>query len=157
MAMDRAGRFAEAIDILAESLKLSPDTDVARRRDTLIETHGFKFTGVEVDADSDRPQFCLQFRGDLIEGPRVRYGDYLRVDPPIKGRIVAHADRLCLDGVRHGDSHNVTILAGLPAADGSTTPWPETVSVEIGDRSPSVAFAGNTYVLPRTGSAGCRW
>lgn len=153
-AYEQAGQFRDAIEALNESLHLRADADVAHRRDTLVEVHGFKLTGVEVESESDQPQFCLKFRGPLVAGPQVRYGDYVRVDPPISGRVSARGENLCLDGVRHGDSLSVTVLAGLPSADGRRTLWPETVNVEIGDRAPSVAFKDGTYVLPRSGSAG---
>ena len=120
----------------------------------LIEQHGFAATGTEVAADSDRPEFCIVFRGKLATDSSIRFDDYLRIDPAVGGAATARGDRLCVDGVDHGDSYDVTVLAGLPADDGETTATASTFRVEIGDRPASVGFKGNTYVLPRTGGTG---
>lgn len=153
-ALEQRSRFREAIAAYRASVELRADEAVKTRLAELVETRGFRATGVEVNADSERPELCIAFRGKLNAGRSVRYEDYVRIEPPVTGGLVVRDDRLCAVGVAHGAHHSVTVLAGLPSADGERAPGPETFEVEIGNRPPSVGFKGNTYVLPRVGSTG---
>lgn len=155
-AFERRTQFLEAIRAYRAALDLGARTGTGIREHlaNLVEQHGFTATGVEVAADSDRPEFCIVFRRNLSTDPAVRFDDYLRIDPPVGGAATVRDDRLCVDGVDHGGRYDVTVLAGLPSADGDVTARAEIFDVEIGDRPASVGFRGNTYVLPRTGGTG---
>lgn len=153
-ALERRSLYKEAIAAYRAGVEAGADDGVRAHLDNLIATRGFRATGVAVNTDLERPEFCITFRGKLIAERRVRYEDYIRIEPPLAGGLTVRGDRLCAAGAAHGDRHSVTVLAGLPSADGEETPASDTFEVEIGDRPASVGFKGNTYVLPRTGSAG---
>ncbi len=153
-ALERRARYREAIAAYRASVEAGADDGVRAHLAELVAARGFRATGVTVNADQERPEFCITFRGKLIGERRVRYEDYVRIEPPLAGGLAVRDDRLCASGAAHGARHTVTVLAGLPSADGDEAPGPETFDVEIGDRPASVGFKGNTYVLPRIGSAG---
>jgi alpha-2-macroglobulin len=146
--------FQPAIKQLEASLALAANETVKKNYDQLVFQHGFKALEVKVDAESDRPEFCVVFRHPLAKGKQIRYADYLRIEPPVTGNVVARGKNLCVDGVSHGKTHSVAVLPGLPAVDGATTGDTDVFTVTVPNRSPSVAFRGNTYILPRTGSTG---
>ncbi len=153
-ALERRARYREAITAYRAGVEAGADEGARAHLAELVAARGFRATGVAVKADLERPEFCITFRGKLIAERRVRYEDYVRIEPPLAGGLAVRDDRLCASGAAYGTRHSVTVLAGLPSADGDETPGPETFDVEIGDRPASVGFKGNTYVLPRTGSAG---
>ncbi len=84
------------------------------------------------------------------------YGDFVQMSPD-PGRPLAvsvrGADELCVaGGGLYG--HRITLLKGLPAADGSTLAANADVDFTPGDTPPYVGFAGQGVVLPRDESDG---
>lgn len=153
-ALERQERPRTAIKALRASLALAPDANVRKELDRLMELHGFQAIGITTETSSDRPELCVRFRSRLSSSRAVRYGDYVRVEPAVKGDVVPRDDRLCLSGVEYGKGYDVTVLAGLPDQEGETLEADKTLHEDIGDRAPSVAFQGGAYVLPRVGSSG---
>ena len=79
----------------------------------------------------------------------------MRSEPPLDGIVTARGDTLCLDGLKHGETYEVELLAGFPAATGETTAARRSRRrVVVPDRKPPIRFSGAGYVLPREGSAG---
>ena len=153
-ALEGAREFRSAIKAFEESDGLIANADTKEKLQRLLHQHGFRALGVEATSDTDNPEFCIKFRGNLGKDKRIRFEDYLRITPAVAGGVAVRGNRLCVEGVSHGDAFEVTVLAGLPAADGSTTSTNAEFSVTIDNRSPSVAFRGGTYVLPKTGTTG---
>ncbi|MBL6946590.1 MAG: alpha-2-macroglobulin family protein, partial [Rhodospirillales bacterium] len=114
----------------------------------------FGASGVKVNADSDRPEFCITFGKALAKDRAVRFEDFVIVEPATTGGVMARGDRLCLDGVKHGADYRVAVRAGVPSAEGDVTGETSVFDVHVGNRKPSVGFRGNTYVLPRSGASG---
>ena len=114
----------------------------------------FQATKTTVNAESDRPEFCIVFNAALSKDRSVRFEDFVDITPAPSGSVTPRGDRLCVDGVEHGANYGVTVRAGVPSVDGSVSGNSSEFSVHVGDRKPSVGFRGSTYVLPRTGSSG---
>nr|MBC8158424.1 alpha-2-macroglobulin family protein [Alphaproteobacteria bacterium] len=114
----------------------------------------FRATKTTVNAETDRPEFCVLFNGALSKDRSVRYGDFVDIMPAPTGGVAPRGAQLCVDGVAHGTNYAVSVRAGVPSAAGALSQFSATFDVHVGDRKPSVGFRGSTYVLPRTGSSG---
>src|SRR6202023_632326 len=84
----------------------------------------------------------------------VSYGAFVRSEPVLDGIVTARGDMVCLNGLKHGETYQIELLAGFPAATGEKMRDTFKARVVIPDRKPSISFAGTGYVLPREGSAG---
>ncbi len=166
----RAGDDAQAADALAQ---LAAAWDSNRGQDSLAvlrlaaglaesdaitdalaraeERYGMRVQDSEVRADLARPSFCVSFNRALSDS--VDYAPYVRL-PAGDLTVEAQDSRLCVEGFAHGAEVNVTLRAGLPAADGETLRKDVELSAYVRDRSPSVRFPGRAYVLPATGDRG---
>lgn len=137
-----------------EALGLEENPQYAERYQKLVEAHAFRINGLNVEADSATPSVCLQFSEALQGGRQVNYADYLVIEPAVKAAVSARDDRLCIEGVSHGQSYQIQVRSGLPAASGDRLTAEASFSADVGDRSPNVGFRGATYVLPRNGGQG---
>lgn len=150
-ALEKAGRGDDTVPALRLAASLSPREDIAAALDRAIGRFGFRIVGNAVESDSAQPRICAEFSAPLAEAG-VDYGAYVQLRG--EGLVVEPAgDRLCIRGVRHGERQEVTFRAGLPSASGETMARPVTLNLYVRDRSPSVAFPGRAYVLPRAGEA----
>src|SRR5712691_9115741 len=100
------------------------------------------------------PRACLRFNEKIATKADLSYGDYVRAKPELNGIVTARGDTLCLDGLKHGETYEVELLAGFPAASGEKTPEGWKTRIVVPDRKPSISFAGTGYVLPREASGG---
>ena len=79
----------------------------------------------------------------------VSYGAFVRNEPRLDGIVTARGDTMCLDGMKHGGTYQIEVLAGLPGATGEPLRETSTTRVVIPDRKPQLRFSGTGYVLPR--------
>ena len=114
----------------------------------------FRVTKVEIAAEADSPRACLRFNEKIATGADISYGDFVHATPELAGIVTARGDTLCLDGLKHGETYEVELLAGFPAATGEKTLESWKGRIVVPDRKPAISFAGTGYVLPREGSAG---
>ena len=78
---------------------------------------------------------------------------YVRVEPQADFRIGAQRNRLTLRGAfEPGGSYTVSVMTGLPAADGAVLPesWQQMVTLE--DLKPSLDFQSQGTFLAASGS-----
>ncbi|CAK0754046.1 alpha-2-macroglobulin [Azospirillaceae bacterium] len=166
---DQALAAMQEIKGLKEIGGVVSQEEVERRISALVVKVGLTFRGFKVQEDNDPPRICLEFSGKLqvanggeagqsgaAPRPTVRYEDYVRLDPPVPTLAAEpHDDTLCLSGVANGASYQVAIRQGFPSADPQlSVRRDETLRVRVGDRSPSVAFRGQSFILPRGNSDG---
>lgn len=163
--MDEAfGKPEEAVkalgDIRAMAAKLDAATlDAAaphleERWLALRRKAGLRLLKVAVDPAGSRPTVCLQFSDRLSGDAKVRYGDYVTVEPKTQIAFDGRDSRLCLTGMSHGNAYTVTLRHGLPGADGVVLKADETQTVRVPDRPSMAAFRGSAYILPRLGGDG---
>ncbi len=138
------GRDAIAPLRLAESLR--PGREGRERLDRMVAQYGFRVIEHNVQADLAVPRICVVFSEALVE-QGIDYGDYVALDDD---RLVVSAEdqQLCIEGVQHGRRYTFTLRDGLPAASGEALPQSVDLAQYVRDRTPSVSFAGNAYVLP---------
>ncbi len=149
---ERRRDWRSAIAAYQEWSRLDPgSTTVSEQLAFLRRSHGFRVVTANVSANQERPRLCLVFSEPLANPRRTAFADYLRVEPDEPVEVVASEMSLCVDGVRHGQSYELSALAGLPARSGEQLPATVAYALTVGDRSPQVGFRGNTYVLPRLG------
>ncbi len=135
---------------LAESIQ--PRTDIAQRLDAAIGKYGFRVSENSVESDLEEPRFCAEFNEPLIKVGQ----DYTPFVKLPDNRLALQVDdqRICIEGLTHGQRLEVTFREGLPAQSGEKLIKDITLNAYVRDRSPSVAFGGRAYVLPRGPEAG---
>ena len=144
-----------ALQALSEAAAERPADDGLRTRIAALRlVVGLDLRMIRVDTESDQPRVCFTFATPLAQSPAIHYEDYVRVVPELAVTAEAADDTLCLTGLSHGSSVQVTLREGLPGQDGLILRRTETHQVSVGDRKPAAAFRGNTFVLPRFGPQG---
>ena len=112
----------------------------------------FDYLRYRIDVSAAQPAACFVFSQAL--DPAVDYAPYVELDPPTNVALQIDGASLCLGGLTFGQSPEVTLLEGLPAADGDTLISTETTTIEFGDRPAYVGFSGDGVILPRIDADG---
>ena len=141
-----------SLDSLRLSLELREAADVRGQYERLREAHGFRVLDYSVDADTASPRACFQFSEDLPA--RTDYSPFVVLAGTDKPALSAAEKQLCVEGLQHGSSYNVTLRAGLPSTVHETLSKSADFSIYVRDRKPAVHFSSMAYVLPRTGQRG---
>ena len=123
--------------------------DARRAGQTEGAPRGFAFSQLSLDTSGEVPRACFSFSADLVENGDVNYADYVRFEPSIRAVPDVSGDTLCVAGVNFDTTYEATLREGLPAADGTRTNRPETVTVAFGDKPAYAGFVGNGVILPR--------
>ncbi|MCC5867794.1 MAG: alpha-2-macroglobulin family protein, partial [Gammaproteobacteria bacterium] len=97
------------------------------------------------DVSGDQPLLCLAFSAAL--DPAVDYSAYVGIDAQVA--LAVSGQRLCIGGLGFGESHALTLRAGLPAADGTRLAAEIRETLSFADRPAVVRFAGGGVILPR--------
>jgi hypothetical protein len=144
-----------ALKALSAAAAERPADDGLRARIAALRLAvGLDLRSIRVDTESDQPRVCFTFASPLAQSPAIHFEDYVRVVPELAVTAEAADDTLCLTGISHGSSAQVTLREGLPGQDGLILRQTETHKLTVGDRKPSAAFRGNAFVLPRFGPRG---
>ncbi|MEW5838835.1 MAG: alpha-2-macroglobulin [Pseudomonadota bacterium] len=112
-----------------------------------VADDALRFQRVLIDPDSATPEACLVFSAPLLTSDKVRYADYLRLEPAVKLDVRVSEARLCLAGLSFGGDYQLEILPGLPAANGAKLQDAVNMPLTLGDQKPSVRL-GAGFVLP---------
>ena len=100
-----------------------PPTPAAPRAHAGRPTGGpgeaFAYRRISIDSAAAEAEACLFFNKPLASADTVKYADYLRLSPEAKSAVRAVDDKLCIAGLAYGQDYAVTLLPGLPGADGS--------------------------------------
>ena len=136
-------------------LEESQDTRYKSFLKLIRQKASFKVTNVQALRDRDRPLLCFTMSEPFIKNPDMDPADYVRfADSNIDFAVVLEENKLCLEGLNHGQSYDVTLRAGLRTKSGIVLREPFRHSGQIEDRSPDLSFRGNGYVMPQKGSVG---
>ncbi|WP_261401350.1 hypothetical protein [Chenggangzhangella methanolivorans] len=142
-----------AIDALKASLALADNADARATYATLRAEHGFRALDYSIDADAAAPRACVQFSEDLAKG-RVDFSPFVALKGVDQPAVTAEAQQICVDGLKHGETYDLTIRAGLPSNVDETLPANKDFRIYVRDRKPAARFTGRNYVLPSTGQQG---
>jgi alpha-2-macroglobulin len=151
---DKHDKFKEALAAFEAGLIFTKSPAVTERVAQLKVLAAFRVIKVEVEAEADQARACLRFNEPVATKGGISHGAYVRTTPALDGIVTARDDTVCLDGLKHGTTYQVELLAGFPSSTGDKTLSDFKSNVVVPDRKPSISFAGTGYVLPREGSAG---
>jgi alpha-2-macroglobulin len=151
---DKHDKYKEALAAFEAGLGFTASSGVTIRVDQLKALVAFRVTKVEVEAEADAARACLRFNEGIATKGDISYGAYVRSTPNLDGIVTGRGDTICLEGLKHGTTYQVQLLAGFPSETGEKTLSDFKTNVVVPDRKPSISFAGTGYVLPREGSAG---
>jgi uncharacterized protein YfaS (alpha-2-macroglobulin family) len=151
---DHHDQYKPALAAFEAGLALIKSPGIAERVEQLKVLVTFRVIKVEIEAEADIARACLRFNEDIATKGGIAYGSYVRSTPNLDGIVTGRGDTLCLEGLKHGETYQVELLPGFPAATGEKTPVSFKTNIVIPDRKPSISFSGAGYVLPSQGSAG---
>lgn len=109
---------------------------------------------IKTDTESDTPRVCIEFSKDLDRRASLRMADYLRIDPPIKISVTTRGRNICIEGVVHGSSYQLTVLKGLPGTEKLVLEKTGRFNVVVPNREASLSFKGRAFILPTKGRQG---
>src|SRR5438067_3375207 len=151
---DRHDQLKDALAAFNAGLALTKAPAVAERVEQLKRLVAFRVTKVDIQAEADTPRACLRLNEKIALKADLSYGAVVRSVPALDGIVPARGDTRCLDVLKHGETYQIELLAGFPAASGETMPETFRGRIVVPDRKPAISFAGAGYVLPREGAAG---
>ena len=141
-----------ALDALRLSLELREAADVRGQYERLRDQYGFRVLDYSVDADTASPRACFQFSEELPE--RTDFSPFVVLAGSDKPALSVAEKQLCVEGLKHGETYNVTLRAGLPSVVHESLSKSSEFAVYVRDRKPSVHFSSTAYVLPHSGQRG---
>ncbi len=141
-------RDLDALEAMRLAARLSGDPEVAEALERAESRLSLRVTDTEVQADSVTPRICAVMSYDLDAA--VDYTPFVRL-PDQAMTVDASGERLCVGGVTRGQTVEITLRAGLPAANGQVLHRDVPLSGYIRDRDPQLRFASRAYVLPAGG------
>lgn len=142
-----------ALDAYKASLALADNQDARDAYVAMRAEHGFRALDYSVDSDAASPRACVQFSEELAKG-RVDFAPYVVLKGFDQPAVTGEGQQLCVDGLKHGETYELTIRAGLPSNVDEPLTASKDFHVYVRDRAPSVRFTGRNYVLPSTGQQG---
>ena len=110
-------------------------------------TDELRFQRLLLDPKSEGNEVCLVFSAPLQNADKVRYADYLRLEPAVKVDVRVEEARLCLSGLSFGVEYQLELLQGLPAKNDLKLNDAVNLPLSLGDRKPSIRL-GAGFVLP---------
>ena len=145
--------WRQALDALKASLALADNPDARANYESMRAEHGFRVLDYSVDSDAAAPRACVQFSEDLAKG-RVDFAPYVAMKGMDQPAVTADARQLCVDGLKHGETYELTVRQGLPSNVDEPLPASKDFRLYVRDRKPTARFTGRNYVLPSTGQQG---
>jgi len=136
-----------ALEAYKASLALAPSQAVQASYNALYEKNGFRVVDHMIDSDNRTPRVCIQFSEPLIKSG-TDYGNFILLNGQPNPAISVQDRQICVEGLEHGKNYAVSVRAGLPAAIGETIQKPVALNTYIRDRSATVRFTGENFILP---------
>ncbi|WOI53105.1 alpha-2-macroglobulin [Parvularcula sp. LCG005] len=147
---DKSSERIETVPL--ESSLSTPDVaDLATpSAGTPMEDASFRYLRYATNTDAATPEICLTFSAPL--DPETDYSAYVDIETNVTFNV--NGSHMCLGGMAYGDTAQLTLRKGFPAAGGASLLTPEIVTISFDDRPPMVAFAGDGVILPRVEADG---
>ncbi|MGY6709767.1 MAG: alpha-2-macroglobulin family protein [Rhizobiaceae bacterium] len=146
-ALDSRDLYRPAMAAYEASLALVDDENISFEQAELRSRRGFRVMDHTVDTEAAAPRICVQLSEDL---PRsgVDFSSFVTLDGAPAPAVDASGQQVCVEGLRHGRSYRVTLRRGLPSTVGEVLENDVALSIYVRDRSPSLRFTGDSFVLP---------
>lgn len=153
ISLERRDYNRPALQAYEASLHLTNSASTRSLYEDLRARKGFRIIDHSVDNDSASPRICAQFSEDLLKSG-VDYASFVKIDQQAPKAVEAKERQICVEGLNHGQTYQVSFRAGLPSTIGETLSSTVVLNVYVQDRAPSVRFAGDSFVLPSTARRG---
>ena len=152
-ALDRARNYRAGLNAYKASLELKDDPAIRTAYLNLRARKGFRVVDHTVDADNVSPRACVEFSEPLVKFG-ADYQSFVTLDGAAPKAVEAKDRQICVEGLTHGQRYRLTLRAGLPSSVDENLEAPVTLDIYVQDRSPSVRFTGESFVLPSTARRG---
>jgi alpha-2-macroglobulin len=150
VALAALGRKLSEIDVLREETRRAPD-DAALQRELVsrMQTYGLLVRSVHTQPESFPARVCIGFTGRVGDGPDFHPGDWVRLRPAVRDiAVTLESDDICIAGLPAGGTTQVTLLQGMPGANGLSLKQPTTLAVAMADRMPRLVFDARRFLQP---------
>jgi alpha-2-macroglobulin len=151
--LERNENYRAALSAYKASLDLAANPSVSGAYLALKATKGFRITGNSVDADGASPRACVQFSDPLI-ARGTDYTPYVTVDGQPPKSMEVKDSQLCIEGLDYGKRYTIALREGLPSSVDEPLAAKTDIQVYVRDRSPTVRFTGDHFVLPSSARHG---
>ncbi|MGV3550569.1 alpha-2-macroglobulin family protein [Rhizobium sp.] len=152
-SLENNAYYRAGINAYKASLKLVDDGTVRVAYEDLRTRQGFRITGNTIDNDSANPRACIQFSENLVKSG-IDYTDYVTLDGAAPKALEAKDAQICVEGLTHGQRYKIALREGLPSSVEEPLQAQVDLDIYVKDRSPSVRFTGDSFVLPSTARRG---
>ncbi|MCD2183085.1 alpha-2-macroglobulin family protein [Rhizobium sp. GN54] len=153
LALDKSGNYRAGIDAYKESLALADDAIVRAAYLDLKARQGFRLVQHTIDNDSVSPRACVQFSEPLMK-VGTDYAGFVTLDGAAPKGVEAKDNQICIEGLNHGQRYRLAFRPGLPSSVDESLEAPVELDIYVQDRSASVRFTGDSFVLPSTARRG---
>jgi len=145
--------FRAALSAYKASLALVDSQTVRAAYVDLKSRQGFRMVGNTIDADSANPRACVQFSEPLVK-IGTDYTPFVTIDGGAPKAVEAKGNDICIEGLTHGQRYKLAFRAGLPSSVDEPLDAQVDLDIYVPDRSASVRFTGDSFVLPSTARRG---
>ncbi|EUC01233.1 Alpha-2-macroglobulin MG1 domain-containing protein, partial [Rhizobium sp. CF080] len=152
-ALAKQQNYRAALNAYKASLALVNARTVQAAYNDLRERQGFRMTGNTVDADSANPRVCVQFSEPLVK-IGVDYAPFVVLNGQAPKAMEAKDNQICVEGLAHGQRYKLSLRRGLPSSVDEPLVAQVDIDIYVKDRSASVRFTGDSFVLPSTARRG---
>lgn len=152
-SLENNASYRAGINAYKASLKLVDDGTVRVAYEDLRVRQGFRVTGNTIDNDSANPRACIQFSENLVKSG-IDYTSYVTLDGAAPKALEAKDQQICIEGLNHGQRYKIALREGLPSSVEEPLLAQVDLDIYVKDRSPSVRFTGDSFVLPSTARRG---
>ena len=151
-SLQKAQNYRQALNAYKASLELESSVAVQAAYDDLRARQGFRVTGNTLDNDNAAPRACVQFSEKLVKS--VDYSPFVTVNGAAPKGVDAKDNQICVEGLDFGQNYRVSLRAGLPSSVDEDLASQVNVDVYVRDRTASIRFTGDNFVLPSTARRG---
>ncbi|MBA4777718.1 MAG: alpha-2-macroglobulin family protein [Rhizobiales bacterium] len=152
-AFERTQNYRAALSAYKESLALTDNAQTKAAYADLRTRQGFRVINNTVDTDSISPRTCVQFSEPLVKNG-VDYSSFVTLDGAAPKAIEAKGSEICVEGLTHGQRYKIALRAGLPSSVEEPLEKQVDLDIYVRDRTASVRFTGENFVLPGTARRG---
>ncbi|QRM53830.1 alpha-2-macroglobulin family protein [Sinorhizobium sp. BG8] len=152
-ALDKSENYRAGLNAYKASLALVADPSVRTAYLALKARQGFRIVEHTIDADSIDPRACVRFSEPLVK-VGADYASFVTLDGTAPKAVEAKDSQICIEGLTHGQRYKIGFRAGLPSSVEETLESPVSLDIYVKDRSASVRFTGDSFVLPGSARRG---
>ncbi|NKN38254.1 hypothetical protein HFC70_18040 [Agrobacterium sp. a22-2] len=152
-AFENGENYRPALSAYKASLALVATKSVKVAYDDLRSRRGFRVVENTIDSDGVTPRACVQFSDPLVKSG-VDYTPFVLLNGAAPKAVEAKDNQICVEGLAHGERYKLSLRAGLPSSVEENLLEQVNLDIYVKDRSATVRFTGDSFVLPSTARRG---